>query len=121
MKVPREILSCVLISGCILAALAYFDFAPHNERLSYLPSDLQEMGATREATLRTAVTGLAAGQPSAGTQSQRSCTTDLQDAREVLARSGEPHGDPSLKATAVVENASCHAGSPPHRAGDAPP
>jgi hypothetical protein len=42
MKGSSEIVSCVLISGGILATMAWCDFCPHHEELSYLPSGIRE-------------------------------------------------------------------------------
>src|ERR1700751_1120879 len=50
MKVSSEIVFCVLISGATLATLAYCDFGPHHEELSYLPSGIPETSTPAQAT-----------------------------------------------------------------------
>jgi hypothetical protein len=59
MKVSSEIVFCVLVSGATLATLAYCDFGPHHEEISYLPSGAREPSAPAEATATPEVTGLA--------------------------------------------------------------
>ena len=109
-KVPRESLNCVLISGCILVTLTYCDFAPHHEQLSYLPGDIRQMAAPQEARIGREVAGLEGAQgaaagvvPSTGAQAHRSCAAGSQDERH------------------VVEDASCLAPAPLHQPGDAVP
>lgn len=101
MKVSSEIAFCVLISGATLATLAYCDFGPRHEEISYLPSGTREPSAPAEATVTPEVTGLArapfaldGSQPLPGGQVATICAPGAHD---------QPNSQPAP----VSEKAAC--------------